>query len=421
MNKKQLRARLEKIIRKLAVLTLKKYQPGVIAITGSVGKTSAKEAIFSILNNSRSVRANYGNFNNELGLPLTILGDYDKISGKLFWIKVIFRSIMGLVFRLQYPEILILEYAADKPGDIKNLLDVARPQIGVVTGVGDIPAHVEFYSGPEAVAREKSKILEVLPNTGFAVLNFDDKYVAEMKNRTKAHIMGYGFGPDASIQITNFENRIENGRPEGISFKLNYSGSFVPVKIDGCLGKPQAYAAAAAAAVGFAFGMNLVKISDALRSYKPPLQRTTIIPGIKGSFVIDDAYNASPMSMKSAIELVSSIKLSARGGSALSGKRKVAVLGDMLEIGKYTIAAHEEIGRLASEVFDILITVGPRSKFIADAAYKKGMEAKNILSFESANDARMRVREIIKKGDIILVKGSHAMQLEKVVEEIKVV
>jgi UDP-N-acetylmuramoyl-tripeptide--D-alanyl-D-alanine ligase len=419
MNKIKLQQYLQTIIRKLAILTIKKYQPGVIAITGSVGKTSAKEAIYAVLKDSRFVRANHGNFNNELGLPLTILGDYSKISGKIFWLKVIFKSVFRLIlpvrgvfaFGGKYPEILILEYAADKPGDIKNLLDIARPQIGVITAIGSVPAHVEFYSGPEAVAREKSKILESLPNTGFAVLNMDDKYVADMKIRTRAYVMSYGFSPDAAIQITNFENRVEGGKPEGIFFKLNYGGSFVPVRIDGCLGKPQAYAAAAAAAVGFAFGMNLVKVSDALRSYNPPLQRTTIIPGIKDSFVIDDAYNASPTSMKAAIELAGSVKF----------KRKIAVFGDMLEIGKYTIEAHEEIGRLAGEVFDILITVGPRSKFIAESAHKKGMESKNILSFETADDAKFKIREIIKKGDLVLVKGSHAMQLEKVVEEIKIV
>ena len=419
MDKQKLQRYLQLVIRKLAILTIRKYQPGVIAITGSVGKTSAKEAIYAVLKDSRFVRANHGNFNNELGLPLTILGNYTKISGKTFWIKVILRSIFRLMlparglfaFGGKYPEILILEYAADKPGDIKNLLDVAKPQIGVITAVGNVPAHVEFYSGVEAVAREKSKILEVLPNTGFAVLNMDDKYVADMKPRTRAYIMGYGFGTESAIQITNFENRLENGKPEGISFKLNYGGSFVPVRISGCLGKPQAYAAAAAAAVGFAFGMNLVRVSEALRSYVPPPQRTTIIPGIKDSFIIDDAYNASPMSVKAAIELAASVKF----------KRKIAVFGDMLEIGKYTIEAHEEIGKLAGEVFDVLITVGPRSKFIAESAHKKGMASKDIFSFELADDAKIKIREMMKKGDLILVKGSHAIQLEKVVEEIKLV
>ncbi len=411
MNKEQLKIQLEKIIRKLAVLTLKKYQPGIIAVTGSVGKTSTKEAIFSVLKDSRFVRATHGNFNNELGLPLTILGDYREIIGGAFWFKVIFISFFKLVFKFKYPEILILEYAADKPGDIKNLLDVARPQIGVITAVGDVPAHVEFYSGPDAVAREKSKILEILPSTGFAVLNVDDKYVAEMKSRTKAYVMSYGFGPEAAIQITNFENRMEDGKPVGIAFKLNYGGSFVPVRIDNCFGKPQAYAAAAAAAVGFAFGLNLVKVSEALRDYQSPAQRTKMMPAIKDSFLIDDSYNASPASMKAVIELAQSLKF----------KRKIAVLGDMLEIGKYTIEAHEELGRLIPEVFDILVTVGPRSKFIAESASKKGMPIKNIFSFETSEDARLKVQEIMKKGDLVIIKGSHAMHLEKVVEEIKVV
>ncbi len=419
MNKDKLRIKLEKIIRKLAIMTLRKYQPGIIAVTGSVGKTSTKEAILAVLKDSRFVRATHGNFNNELGLPLTILGDYRAIEGRAFWIKVIFKAIFRLIFPARgwfafggkYPQILILEYAADKPGDIKNLLEVAKPQIAVVTAVGDIPAHVEFYSGPEAVAREKSKILELLPVTGFAVLNADDKYVAEMKSRARAYILTYGFSPDAAIQITNFENRMEDGKPAGIAFKLNYGGSFVPVRIDNCFGKPQAYAAAAAAAVGFAFGMNLVKVSEALEAYKSPAQRTKMMPAIKDSFLIDDSYNASPVSMKAAIELAQSLKF----------KRKIAVLGDMLEIGKYTIEAHEELGRLIPDVFDILVTVGPRSKFIAESAAKKGMPIKNIFSFETSDDAKLKVQEIMKKGDLVLIKGSHAMHLEKVVEEIKVV
>lgn len=411
MKKEQLKKYLQLMVRRLAIWTIKKYRPGIIAITGSVGKTSAKEAILCVLSQSRSVRATYGNFNNELGLPLTILGDYREIKGRMFWVKVILSAILKLIFSFDYPEILVLEYAADKPGDIKDLLDIAKPQIGVITAIGDVPAHVEFYSGPEAVAREKSKILEVLPSTGFAILNIDDKYVAEMKSRTKSHVMTYGFGSDATVQITNFENRMENGKPLGVSFKLNYGGSFVPVRIDNCFGKPQVYAAGAAAGVGFAFGMNLVKVSEALHVYKPPAQRTGILPGIKETFIIDDCYNASPASMKAAIELADSLKF----------KRKIAVLGDMLEIGKYTIDAHLEIGNMIVGVFDILVTVGSRAKFIADAAVKKGMPVKNIYNFELADDAKIKVQEIMKKGDLVLVKGSHAVGLEKVVEEIKIV
>lgn len=398
-------------LRLLARWTLRKYQPGVIGVTGSVGKTSTKEAIQCVLRNIRHVRASCGNFNNELGLPLTILGDYPKIGGWLFWCRVIGAAILRLIFRIKYPEILILEYAADKPGDIKYLLDIAKPQIAAVTAIGDIPVHVEFYSGPDAVAREKLRLIEALPATGFAVLNYDDEAVLGMKDKTRAHTMTFGFGDGAEVRITNFENRTENGRPAGLSFKLEYSGSFVPVRLEDCFGKAQAYAAAAAAAVGLVFGMNLVRISEALSYYQSPPRRQKIIPGVKGTYIIDDSYNASPLSMHAALETVKSLKI--------GEGRKIGVLGDMLEIGKYTLEAHEEIGHLAAKVFDILVTIGPRAKFIADAANKTGLGKKYIFSFDTADEAKLKVQEIIKKGDLILVKASRAIALDKIVEEIR--
>ena len=279
MSKEHLQQYLQKILRQLAIWTIQKYQPGVLAVTGSVGKTSTKEAIYAVLKKYRKTRETSGNFNNEIGLPLTILGDWQEISGKYFWLKVILISLFKLVFRWKYPELLVLEYAADKPGDIKYLLDIAKPQVGIITTIGDIPVHVEFYSGPEAVAREKSKVIEFLPATGFAILNYDDQAVFEMKDRTRAHIMTYGFGEGATLQITNLETRMDGNKPGGISFKLNYGGSFVPVRLDGCFGKAQAYAAAAAACAGIIFGINLVKISEALLDFDV-IQVTQVAQGV---------------------------------------------------------------------------------------------------------------------------------------------
>ncbi|MDD5431205.1 MAG: Mur ligase family protein, partial [Candidatus Pacebacteria bacterium] len=392
MNKNKLKTVLGKVVKYLAALTVKKYQPGIIAISGSVGKTSTKEAIYEVMKISRSVRASSGNFNNEFGLPLTVLGDYKKISGKFFWMKVVIKSVLSLIFTKKYPEILVLEFAAAKPGDMKYLLDMVRPQVGVMTAVGEIPAHVEFYSGPEAVAREKAKIIEILPSTGFAVLNFDDQAILDMRTRTRAHVLTYGFGDGAEIKITNFENRMDGFKPAGVSFKLNYGGSFVPIRLDGCFGKAPAYAAAAAAGVGLMFGINLVKIAEALSFYKPLEGRMSLEDGIKGTFIINDSYNASPLSMHSAIETVKSLK----------AKRKVAVLGDMMEIGKYTIEAHENIGIMAGKTFDMLVTIGARAKFIADTAAKAGIPKKNIFSFDNAEEAKLKVQELIKRGDLIL-------------------
>lgn len=411
MDKQKLQSYLQRVVRQLAIWTIRKYKPGVVAVTGSVGKTSAKEAIYAVLKASRPVRKSGGNFNNELGVPLSILGDWQEISGKYFWAKVILLSLVRLVFRFRYPDILVLEYAADRPGDLKYLLDIARPQIGVVTAIGDIPVHVEFFSGPEAIAREKAKIVEALPVNGVAVLNHDDQSVLEMRQRTRGHVMTMGFSNDAEVRISSFENRMENWLPAGISFKLHYGGSFVPVRLDGCFGKAQAYAAATAACVGLVFGLNLVKISEALQEYQAPPRRMKLVPGIKQTFIIDDTYNASPLAMHAAIDTVKELK----------AKRKMAVLGDMLEIGKYTPEAHETIGNLAGKNFDLLVTVGARAKFIAEAAAAAGLAKKNIYSFDTAEEAAPKVQELMRKGDLILIKASRAIGLDKIVEEIKLV
>lgn len=398
------------ILRVLAKWTLAKYGPSVIGVTGTVGKTSTKEAVYAVVKNIRSMRASSGNFNNEIGLPLTILGSWPRIAGKLFWVRVILASLWRLAVRGKYPEVLVLEYAADRPGDLRYLLEITRPQIGIVTAVGDIPVHVEFYSGPDAVAREKARLIEALPAQGFAMLNFDDEAVLGMRERTRSHVMTFGFGEGADVRVTNFENRSENGRPAGIAFKLEYGGNFVPVRVDDAFGKAQAYAAAAAALVGIAFGMNLVKISEALGSLVAPPQRMKIMAGVKKSYIIDDSYNASPMAMRAAIEAVRSLPRKAR---------KIAVLGDMLEIGKYTIEAHEMMGRYVAKGFHALVTVGPRAKFIAEEACKMRMPKSRIFAFDNAEEAGKKVQELLKQGDVVLVKGSRAMHLEKVVEELR--
>ncbi|MBU6141980.1 UDP-N-acetylmuramoyl-tripeptide--D-alanyl-D-alanine ligase [Patescibacteria group bacterium] len=405
MNRKTLKRYHRALIRSLAIRTIKKYQPGVIAITGSVGKTSAKDALYAVLSSHRTVRATTKNFNNELGVPLTILGSYPEIGGWFFWLKVIGMACLRLLFRMQYPELLILEYGIDKPGDMKYLLDIARPQIAVVTAIGQIPVHVEFFSGPEALAREKAKIVEGLPSTGFAVLNSDDEVVYDMRERTRAHVMGYGFNEGAEVRITNYEVRMDDGVPAGISFKLNYGGSFVPVRLDGVFGRAQAYATAAAASIGIVFGLNLVKIAEAVHGFKAPAGRGRLIPGIKHTFLFDDAYNAAPLSMRAAVDTL----------EHLQAKRKVAILGDMLEIGKYTVEAHEEIGMLIPERFAVLVTVGPRAKFIAEAARRGGMPPKAVISFDTVEEAIPEMEHILKKGDLVLIKASHAIGLDKLV------
>ncbi len=405
---------LKKVLKKLAIFTIKKYQPGVIIITGSVGKTSTKEAIYTLLRNVRRVRSASGNFNNELGVPLTILGPWTEIKGIFFWPKVIFYAVFNLIFSKQYPEILILEYAADKPGDIRYLLEIAKPQISIVTAVGEIPVHVEFYPNPDAVAEEKSKIIEALLPIGLGILNFDDETVMEMKEKTRARIITFGFKEGADVRVSDLENQSEeliNGfhKPVGITFKLEYAGNFAHIKLDGVFGKAQAYAIAAAACVGVSFGLQLTRITEEMQYYQAPKRRLKLLAGVKGSFILDDSYNASPLSMRATIDTVKDLK----------SKRKIGVLGDMLELGPYSMEAHEEIGYLARKVFDILITIGPRAKLIADGAILNGFDKSKVFSFDNAEQAKIETQNIIQKGDLILVKGSNSMQLDKIVEEIR--
>lgn len=418
---------LRKILRRLARWTIWRYRPAVIGVTGSAGKTSTKLAIKAVLERDRRVRAASGNLNSDLGMPLTILGDWSeedlalvsratprgtKTLAKMgFWIKVIVSSIWRIAFASarDYPEILILEYGADRPGDIKYLLSIARPNISVITAIGDIPVHVEFYAGPEEVAREKGRLIEYLPSGGFAILNADDDIVMNLQSRTRARVMTFGFDKNAEVRISRFENKVHNGLPVGISFKLEHGSAIVPVRIDNVFGRAHAYAAGAAAAIGLVFGMNLVTISEALAAYAPPAARMQLVSGIKYTQVIDDSYNASLIAMRSALETL----------AALPAKRKVAVLGDMLEIGKYTPEAHEAVGRLAAQDADVLFTVGPRAKFIAEAARAAGMKRAMIFSFDTAEEARKPVQDFIKRGDLILVKGSHSMHMDTIVEEIK--
>ncbi|HOV88713.1 MAG TPA: UDP-N-acetylmuramoyl-tripeptide--D-alanyl-D-alanine ligase [Candidatus Paceibacterota bacterium] len=403
---------LKNILRLLAQWTLAKYKPAVIGITGSVGKTSTKEAVYAVLKGERRTRRSQGNFNNELGVPLTILGDYKEIRGILFWPKVIFQALGQLVvFNKNYPEILVLEMAADRPGDIEYLTRLTRPKIGIITAIGKIPVHVEFYPNPAAVAREKAHLIEFLPANGFAILNRDDDFVWDLRTKTRAHVVSYGFKEDADIQILNFEYKFdENEFPEGITFKIQYGNVFVPFHLYRVMGKPQIYSVAAAVAVGIVFGINLVKISDYLSNYQPPDHRMRILKGIKNSVILDDCYNASPISMKAALETLSSF----------TQRRKVAVLGDMLELGKYTTEAHEEIGKEAAKKVDFLICVGAAARLIADSAIKHGLDKNKVLIFNNSESASKMIKKAITNNDVILVKGSHAMQLEKIVEELKI-
>lgn len=399
---------LQKILKILAKLTIKKYRPLVIGITGSVGKTSTKEAIHAVLKHKYWVRKSEKSFNTEIGLPLAILGIENHHKNILAWARDIIKIFFKILFTAKYPEILLLEFGVQKPKDMSYLLSIAKPFIGVVTAIGEVPVHVEFFSGPIEVAEEKSKLINSLPNKGFAMLNYDDEAVYEMKKKSKARVMTFGFNKHSNLKILGYELRArEEGYsqiPDGITVKIEYGGSIMPIRLRNCFGKPQAYSAAAACLVGLAMNINLVEIAESLREFKPPPGRLRLIKGIKNSLILDDTYNASPEAMHIALDTLRD----------LPAKRKIAVLGDMLEIGQFTEQAHKVMGLKAGKFCDIVFTVGDRAKFIAE-------EAKlfcKVASFDNPIEAGKALDPLIEQGDLILIKGSQSMRMEKVIEEI---
>ncbi len=407
---------LEEVLRFFASKILNKQQPKIVGITGSIGKTSTKEAVFTVLSSHFKVRKSEKSYNNEIGAPLTIIGAKTGGKSPLLWFIIFLKAIWFSCFKsANYPDILVLELAADKPGDIKYFLKFIRVDMAVVTAVA--PVHLEQFKSVEKIIKEKSRVVSELKSSGAAVLNWDDENVRGMKELSRAKIITFGFDEGADLRCLEFipgSVSFEEGglRTPGVSFKLLYQGTAMPVRIPNVLGKQQIYAALAGAAVGLGLDLNLLEISEALKRYKAPAGRMNVIPGIKNTIIIDDSYNASPRSTAAALKVLSSLP-------AREGAKKYAALGDMRELGTYTAKAHREIGRAAVEgAVDYLVTVGPNASLIADEAERLGMSIDNIFSFDSAEEAGRFMQDRIRPGDIILVKGSRAMKMEKIIKEL---
>jgi len=409
---------LKSALRLMAYLVLKKYNPRIVGITGSVGKTSAKEAIFSVLAGKFRVRKSEKNYNNEIGLPLTIVGAESGKNSFFGWLKVFLKGLIVIIFPIEYPEILILEMGADRPGDIKYLTNFAKPNIGIVTDVSW--SHIEFFKNLEGVAKEKMSLVNDLPENALAIINMDNEYIAKFKDQLKCRAITLGFSESADMRATDvFFNYSEGHKIAGISFKLNYKGTSLPVRLNNVLAKHQIYSALIAVSTGLEFGLNLVEASALLNNFSPPPGRLNLMKGIKNSFIIDDTYNASPTSTAAALEVQGNI--SAQGGSASGGKspRKIAALGDMLELGEETEKGHRNIGRKFLEIKgDVFLAVGERMKFAVEELKKHNFSEENIFSFDNPEAAGKKLQEIIKEGDLVLIKGSQGIRMEKAVEEI---
>lgn len=399
----------------LSRLIIKKYQPEIIGITGSTGKTSTREAVYTVLSAKYKVRQNIKNYNNEIGLPLSIIGANSP--GKSFsgWIKVFIEASRLIIIKdKDYPRILVLEMGVDRPGDMAYLKTIVNPKIAIITLIG--PVHMEYFGTIENIEKEKNLIIKDLPAEGWVILNYDDERVKSSIKSSKSKTLTFGFDEKADVRasevVFSFEETKNIGNLIGINFKLSYKGSTVPVLLPKVIGYPAIYSALAAAAVAITYDQNLIEISQSLRKLKSPPGRMNLISGINRTMIIDDTYNSSPQPCISALSILGKIPL-------MRGAKKIAVLGDMAELGSYSQEGHEEVGKaVAKNKINYLIVVGKIAAGIAKGAISAGMSENNIFKFSTADEAKIFLKEKIRQDDLILVKGSQSMRMEKVVEEI---
>jgi UDP-N-acetylmuramoyl-tripeptide--D-alanyl-D-alanine ligase len=349
----------------------------VVGITGSVGKSTTKEAVAEMLSQRYCTLKNTGNMNNEIGLPLTIL----KLSPGYQ------RAVLEMGFYV--------------PGEIALLCEIAQPQIGVVSVIGTV--HAERAGSQEAIFRGKSELVQALPGDGVAILNYDDPWVKKMAKMTPARVLFYGLNPEADL----WADEVESLGLEGLRFRLHYHQEAGQVTIP-LIGRHSVHTALRAAAVGLADGLTWQEILNGLSVGRTQL-RLTAVRSENGALLLDDSYNASPESMLAALSLLAD----------LDGRR-VAVLGDMLELGPYEKQGHEMVGRSAAQVADVLVTVGPLAHLIAVAARQSGLAPEHVVEFETTDQAILHLQDQLTGRDVVLVKGSHGVHMERIIAALEV-
>lgn len=391
-------------------LILRKYKPKIIGITGSVGKTSTKEAVAAVMAMVYRIRKSEKSYNSELGIPLTIIGCHTAWNSIVGWLVNIYRGLLLIITKQEYPEWLILEVGADRPGDIKSVVRWIKFDVAIVSRLPDVPVHIEFFKSKEQVIDEKMSLPLSVRADGLVILNTDDQNIMSRQDKIKGKIITYGFGENAQVKASNdhimYEEASGISTPIGFAFKVDCEGSNVPVRITGALGNHLVYPVLAAIATGTNLGVNLVKAIETLATHVPPPGRLHLLPGLNNSTLLDDTYNSSPVAVVAAIKTLEQIETTGR---------KIAVLGDMMELGNHTAEEHRRVGELVAPIVDIFISVGVRSKFTHEAVLTAGLSSDKVFHFDRSDEAGEFLKTIISTGDIILFKGSQSIRMEKAV------
>lgn len=435
---------IQRFLASAARRAIKREKPTVVAITGSVGKSSAKEAIAVALGAREpgtDVRATIRNYNNEYGLPFTVFNVRAPGRDPFAWFAVLARAFwVGWGMGRIGAKTLVLEMSADHKGDLAWLAGIARPDISVVTAIA--PAHAEYIGTLDEIAHEKATLIRALAKDGLAILNADDPLVTAMRKETRAETIYVGESEGSEVRVRDVRVASETDErghvmPRGLEVAVELAGrgplvvnrQAVPNRTEGpagssqvlrfelrgTIGHPQAWAAGAAFAVAGALKIPPETVIQRLeRDYHGMAGRTRVIPGIKHTALIDDSYNAaSPTAVVSGLRDVASIPIDK------TSQRRIAALGDMRELGAYSDEAHRAVGHeVAAQGFDMIVTCGTLARAIADAAREAGMAQESVLSFDTTEEGGLALQGLMRSGDIVYVKGSQGSRMEKVVKEL---
>ncbi|HEY9481281.1 MAG TPA: UDP-N-acetylmuramoyl-tripeptide--D-alanyl-D-alanine ligase [Candidatus Paceibacterota bacterium] len=395
-----------------AKVALRHHKPKIVAVTGNVGKTSTKDAIHAVVSLAFEARKSEKSFNSEIGLPLAVLGLDNAWSSASGWAKNLWKGLwvaIGPSYR--FPEWLVLEVGADHPGDIETATEWLKPDIAVLTRMSDIPVHVENFPDAQSVLEEKMYLAKALKPGGTIVWNLDDAQFQKALLDIDAKKATYGAAKGADVSVRETE-ALYDGSPlslprgqYGIFAVRNSTGSMheARVELEGVVGDHLMHPVAAALCVGMV--LDIDHAEEAFRHFDSPRGRMRILSGRQSSVVIDDTYNSSPLA---CIEALKSLKsLSVRG-------RRIAVLGDMKELGADSKRAHESVGRFAAQCVHTLVVVGELAKDIALGARSAGLSEDRILHFDDSTAAAEALSDLPRAGDAILVKGSQSVRMERV-------
>ena len=361
----------------LARFHRRRFSISLIGITGSYGKTSTRTLLDAALSSKFKILSSKANFNNEIGVPMTLfqLDDED--------------------------EDAILEMGMRGRGQIDYLAKVAEPTIGVITNIG--PQHIESLGSLDEIALAKAELIENLPESGLAVLPFDSPYFEILRAKTRARIVSFGTREGADYRAEDVRT-LPNGE---VAFRISSIEIRLPMP-----GIHNALNACAAFAVAHQMGVAPEAIADALKGAELPGARMRVVRALSGATVIDDCYNAGPDSMRAALQTLLDFP-----GSG----RRVAILGDMKELGDFSEAEHQKIGQFAGQFLDLLVGVGGETRPLLNSAIRAASDVEQAMEvhwFPDATEAREEVAPMIRKSDVVLVKGSRSVGLEAVVEEL---